>query len=190
MDDICRLCNEVNWILLASLRNLLSSVGWWCRFKQIPFTRSIMAWVQKGKVQRRNSRGTWLSAVITWFVSEAGESAQHVCWLPSFVMVEALKGENDLQWVIAHIWANQRQKGENKQLTWRSVSNSPCVWLWSCLTTINHCVMKGVTLHPDSFASPSPCKSNIDSTLTLLRFSYICFIYVTSYSVNAAMELC
>lgn len=191
LDDTSRLCNEVGWILLASLRKLLSSVGWWRRFLQVPFTRSniIMAWVQRGKVQRRSSRRTWLPPV-TWFVSGAGESAQHVSWLPSFVMAEALKGGNGWQWVMEHIWANQRQKGEKKQLTWRSVSNSPCVWLWSFLTILNHCVMKEVTLHPDPFSSPSPCRSNIDAKLTLLRFSYLCFICVASYRVNLATELC
>lgn len=53
MDDICRLCNEVNWILLASLRNLFSTVGWWRKFMQIPFLGATSLWPEFRKVRYR-----------------------------------------------------------------------------------------------------------------------------------------
>lgn len=90
LDDICRLCGEVDWIfsLLAGLKKLLSSRGWWWRSMQVPCTGSniIVGCVLKEKVQSKNSRTTWLPT--TDFLTSvrgrqirAANHIQSICWV-------------------------------------------------------------------------------------------------------------
>lgn len=53
LGGICRLCNEVDWILLASLRKLLSSVCWWCRSYKFSSLGVISLWPEFRKVRYR-----------------------------------------------------------------------------------------------------------------------------------------
>lgn len=159
---------------------------------QVPFTRSniIMAWVQKGKVQRRKSRRTWLPSVI--------------CVRSRWVSTACL-----LAPILCDGWGSKRREqvavgyrthmGKSKAERWKkSAYVEVCVKLSLCLTVKFPNYTKLLCNERGDFApcpfcpflSPSPCRSNVDATLTLLRFSYLYFIYTASYRVNLATELC
>lgn len=115
---------------------------------QVPYIGNniIMTCVQKDKVQRRNRRRTWLPT-IDFLI---------------FVRSRWIKAANLLSSILCNGWVSERRKlvavshtthtGKpkagrwEKQFSWRSMSSSPCIWLCSCLTTQNHCALKGVTI--------------------------------------------
>lgn len=150
LDDICRLCDEVGWIfsLSASLKKLLSSGGWWCGFMQVTSTGNniVMACVQKNEVQRRNSRRTWVPT-IDFLISVKSRWIRAANLLTPILCNDWVSERRELVAVGHTTHTGQTKAGRwEKQFSWRSLSSSPCIWLCGCLTTQNHCALKGVAV--------------------------------------------
>lgn len=105
-----------------------------------------MACVQRNKVQRRNSKRTWLPT-IDFPISVRSRWIRAANLLIPILCNGWVSERRDLVAVDHTTHTSKPKAGRwEKQFSWTSVSSLPCIWLCSCLTTENHCALKEVTV--------------------------------------------